>query len=151
MATIRQTLDKTARDLNRAKRDLGKTTRDLGKTTQDLSKATQDVGRIAQEAAYVAIGLGVIGFQRAQVRRREIAGAVERAARDGLGSPSWVSRNELARRVQDIDESLGQLIEAMDSRFEPVEHRLPPTAQTVVRQAKDARDQLRTRIVRLAA
>ena len=32
-----------------------------------------DVNKALQDAAYVAVGLGVIGFQKAQVRRRELA------------------------------------------------------------------------------
>ena len=33
--------------------------------------------RIATDAAYVAVGLSVLGFQRAQVRRRELQQQVE--------------------------------------------------------------------------
>jgi hypothetical protein len=36
-----------------------------------------DLRRIATDAAYVAVGLGVLGFQRAQVRRRELRQQVE--------------------------------------------------------------------------
>ena len=31
-----------------------------------------DLGRLARDAGYVALGLGIINLQRAQVRRREV-------------------------------------------------------------------------------
>lgn len=31
-----------------------------------------DLGKLAREAGYVALGLSIINFQRAQVRRREL-------------------------------------------------------------------------------
>lgn len=34
--------------------------------------AVDDVPKSLREAAYVAVGLGVLGFQRAQVARREL-------------------------------------------------------------------------------
>ncbi len=42
-----------------------------------------------RDAAYIAIGLGVIGFQRAQVRREELAKqfASQRAAVDAVLTP----------------------------------------------------------------
>ena len=36
-----------------------------------------DVRNAARDAAYIAVGLGVLGFQRAQVRRRELQQQVE--------------------------------------------------------------------------
>jgi hypothetical protein len=36
-----------------------------------------DLRRIATDAAYVAVGLGVLGFQRVQVRRRELQQQLE--------------------------------------------------------------------------
>jgi hypothetical protein len=36
------------------------------------------VGRVAEDAAYIAVGLGILGVQRLQVRRREIMRAVQR-------------------------------------------------------------------------
>lgn len=73
----------------------------------DLSRAVAELTKVAQDAAYVAIGLGVLGFQQAQVRRRELQSQLE-----GLQS------------------QLGQ---------------------AAIRQAKDARDQLRSYLASLAA
>ena len=43
----------------------------------DLEKAAADFQNAVKEAAYVAIGLGVLGFQRAQVQRVELMKLVE--------------------------------------------------------------------------
>jgi hypothetical protein len=41
------------------------------------------LGRLARDTAYVVVGFGVLGFQRAQVRRREVQKRVEEV-RSGL-------------------------------------------------------------------
>ena len=38
----------------------------------DVNKAAADFNQALKEGAYVAVGLGVLGFQRAQVRRVEV-------------------------------------------------------------------------------
>ena len=41
-----------------------------------------DLRKLATDAAYVAVGLSVLGLQRAQVRRRKLQQQVEAAARE---------------------------------------------------------------------
>ena len=43
----------------------------------DVEKAAQDFNDALKEAAYVAVGLGVLGFQRAQVQRVELMKQLE--------------------------------------------------------------------------
>lgn len=43
----------------------------------DLEKAATDFNNALKEAAYVAVGLGVLGFQRAQVQRVELMKQLE--------------------------------------------------------------------------
>ena len=43
----------------------------------DFEKAAADLNNAVKEAAYVAVGLGVLGFQKAQVRRVELMKQVE--------------------------------------------------------------------------
>lgn len=38
----------------------------------DVNKAAADLNQAVKEGAYVAVGLGVLGFQKAQVRRVEL-------------------------------------------------------------------------------
>lgn len=41
-------------------------------TDLDLTAIAGRAAELAKDATYVTVGLGVLGFQRAQVRRREI-------------------------------------------------------------------------------
>jgi predicted nucleic acid-binding Zn-ribbon protein len=43
----------------------------------DLEKAAADFNQALKDAAYVAVGLGVLGFQRAQVQRVELTKQIE--------------------------------------------------------------------------
>jgi methyl-accepting chemotaxis protein len=130
---------------------------DFLKVKTDLTKAAADIGKAAQDAAYVAIGLGVLSFQRAQVRRREVLSQLE-GLQEQIGNLSRLGetpvadrRKELARLVTDLDKTVGQLIERWDAAVDPVYERLPSSAQTALQQARDARDQLRGYLVSLAA
>ena len=51
----------------------------------DLTGLATEVANRARDAAYVAVGLGVLGLQRAQVQRQEWA---KRLFRDDWGFPS---------------------------------------------------------------
>jgi hypothetical protein len=50
-------------------------------TRLDLTRLDAErLGALARDAAYVAIGLGVLTFQEAQVRRRDLAKTIDRVA-----------------------------------------------------------------------
>ena len=130
---------------------------DLRTTKNDLSRTAGDLGKVAQDAAYVAIGLGVIGFQRAQVRRRELISQLEgvqiqlgRAGKPAVGSVSDL-RSELAKALKGLDKTVGGLLERWDATLEPVSERLPAGAQAALQQAKETREQLRGYLRSLAA
>ncbi|MHB8243868.1 MAG: hypothetical protein ACYDGN_00750 [Acidimicrobiales bacterium] len=110
---------------------------------KDLTRTAQDLSRIAQDAAYVAVGLGVVGLQKAQVTRRELVGQIERQRKAADGSMADL-RSQVAKAWMDLDGAIGQLIEAADATLEPVADRLPPPAQQVFKQAQEARDRVRT-------
>ncbi|MGD0874240.1 MAG: hypothetical protein ABSA14_04530 [Acidimicrobiales bacterium] len=99
-------------------------------TRQGLAGAARALADLAKEATYLAIGVGVLEYQKAQVRRREIASA----------------RKLMAKRAKDIDATVAQLIRVVDSTLDPVLERLPEPAQEFVRQAREARDGIRTRV-----
>jgi hypothetical protein len=118
---------------------------------QDLAKTAEEVAKVATEAAYVAIGIGVLGFHKAQVRRQELADTVDRANRGDLDASLGEARKQVAKRVKEFDATVSQIIEMLDSTLEPVWQRLPEPAQAMVQQAKVARDQFRGRISTFAA
>jgi septal ring factor EnvC (AmiA/AmiB activator) len=120
----------------------------------DIKDITDEISRTARDAAYVVVGLGVLGFQRAQVRRQELnkrlaepRAQVETALED--------VRHELSRRVKDADGRLEQAINRLESTWEPVEQRLPAQARSLLEQARsqarEARQQLRSLLVTPAA
>ena len=80
-----------------------------------------DVTKTAKDALYVTVGLGVLGFQKAQVRRRELARQVE---------TQW---GETAQQLQ-------KLARELQGRVEPVldqlKGRLPGSARELVHQAR---------------
>ncbi|MGH9297593.1 MAG: hypothetical protein ACRDZP_06395 [Acidimicrobiales bacterium] len=113
---------------------------------QDLNRAAQDLTRVGKDAAYIVVGLGVVGLQKAQVRRRELLEQLSQ-----VEGPVGDARTQLAKALSDLDKVFGELIERADATLEPVEQRLPAQAQAVVKQARDARDQLRGYLTSLAA
>ena len=84
-----------------------------------------------RDAAYIVIGMGVIGAQRAQVRREEL-------------------RKELNEAIKQADAALSPVVEAVEARLDTLIERLPAQAKQIVepaRQAgKDAREQVRSRV-----
>ena len=82
-----------------------------------------DVTKTAKDALYVTVGLGVIGLQKAQVRRREIARQVETQL-----SETSEQLQKLARQVQEqLDPIVKQAREAQEQlvariRREPVKN-----------------------------
>lgn len=130
---------------------------DLRKTKVDVSKTVSDLTKVAQDAAYVAIGLGVLGFQKAQVRRRELQSQLEslqeqfgHASKRGQ-APIADLRKEIAKAMKEFDKTMSQLIERFDATVEPVSERLPAGAQAAIHQAREARDHLRGYLTSLAA
>jgi hypothetical protein len=106
----------------------------------------EDFTKTARDAAYVAIGLGVMGFQRAQVRRREL---IELAKQQlpAMEAPITEARAELARRVTELDGRVTELAGKFETRIQPVEQKLPATAQALIGQAREAGTQLRHYLV----
>ena len=106
----------------------------------------EDITKSAKDAAYIAIGLGVMGFQRAQVRRREL---IELAKQQlpAMEAPLTEARAELARRVTELDGRVTELASLLESRIQPVEQRLPAPAQALLGQAREAGSQLRHYLV----
>jgi hypothetical protein len=115
----------------------------MGSIRQDITRTAQDLSRVAQDTAYVAVGLGVVGFQRAQVVRRELMQQADPQRVLAEGTVAEV-RSQLGKAWKDLDAALGQLIEAADAAVEPVAERLPAQAQLAVKQVQETRDQLRS-------
>ena len=87
-----------------------------------------DITRIVKDALYVTVGAGVIGVQKAQVRRRELTKALTaqlaeaRGRLDGVGTPEELL--EQARTsVQRLVDSAEEQLKAVEDRLTEVEDR----------------------------
>jgi HPt (histidine-containing phosphotransfer) domain-containing protein len=75
-----------------------------------------DLTKTAKDAAYVVIGLGVIGWQRAQVRRREIEQQL-RSPRAQLEAQVTEAREQLTKLAKDLEQRLEPVVENFRSRI----------------------------------
>ncbi|MGD1011017.1 MAG: hypothetical protein ABR925_00570 [Acidimicrobiales bacterium] len=96
-------------------------------TRQHLSKAAGSLAGLATQAAYVAIGVGVLEFQKAQVYRQK--------ASEALGA-----RTDGAR---ELDAKLSRVVKLVDDTFDPLVEKMPAATQALVHRARDTRDQIR--------
>lgn len=90
-----------------------------------------DLTETLRDATYIAIGLGVIGLQRAQVRRQEL-------------------RQQLAGLVKQADAVIEPVLGAVSAQIDSVTELLPAPTKTLVAQARtagrDAREQFLSRL-----
>lgn len=109
---------------------------------------SKGVAEMARDAAYVAVGLGVLGYQRAQVQRVELQ---KKLAKDAsLDQRLTTVRQELAKGIQHLDDLIESAAQALEQAFQPLEQQLPaPISQLTTRafdQARQVRGQIRQRV-----
>ena len=119
----------------------------------DITKAAKDIANVAKDATYVVIGAGVLGFQQAQVQRRELMAKLQDPS-SNISERVTAVRGDLNEAVKNADAKVEELmdraeelIERVEAVFAPFEDRLPTQARDIAKQAheqaKDARSQLR--------
>jgi chromosome segregation ATPase len=111
-----------------------------------------DPRTLLKDAGYVAVGLGVIAFQRAQVRRRELEKQLGDAGEqiDKLSAAVEEARTLVEARVATLGEQLDRTVDDLEGRvsaaLDEVRNLLPEQAldafDTAVGAAKDATGQL---------
>jgi predicted nucleic acid-binding Zn-ribbon protein len=74
----------------------------------DIEKAATDFNNAVKEAAYVAVGLGVLGFQRAQVQRVELMKQLE-SQLSGLSGLSGNLNTQAEAYVKAAKEQVAEL------------------------------------------
>ncbi|MCL4448867.1 MAG: hypothetical protein M1483_02310 [Actinobacteria bacterium] len=111
-----------------------------------MARTKGEITKTAKEAAYVAIGLGVLGYQQAQVRRQELLKRLN--SNTSLVEQLDEVRDELKERVRKLDTKVETVINGLEVRLGPLEERLPAKAAKVVQQAhaqvRETRNQLRS-------
>lgn len=98
----------------------------------------REVRQKAEDAAYTAVGVGVLGFQQAQVRRREVQERLAEAARDArgqatsLGGEAWSAVEALGTDVRArVEPVVSRLGERVDPLVADVRARVEPVVTTV--------------------
>jgi len=119
----------------------------------DITRAAQDLADVARDAAYVAIGVGVIGFQKAQVQRHELSKRLG-DPKVGIEERLQSVRSDLSSAVHAVDATVEDLVQKVEAVFVPLEDKLPAPARDLAKQAhiqaNEARAQVRTIILTAA-
>jgi len=122
-----------------------------------------DVTQTLKDAAYITVGLGVMGFQKAAVLRNDVAKQLtaERTKLEARFNTDDVKsavdaqmnevRTQVAKATKDAEARFEPVQAAIEAQLDKVEERLPEQVEAVVQQArtaaKDAQAQLRTVLV----
>jgi hypothetical protein len=97
----------------------------------DLSGIVDELASKARDAAYVVVGLGVLGVQRAQVQRQELA---RRAA--GMDQHLTGIRSGIEAGGTQLGEWLDSTVQFLETSLEPLEQQLPPQARELAGKAR---------------
>jgi hypothetical protein len=119
----------------------------------NINKAAQDITNVAKDAAYVVIGAGVLGYQKAQVQRQDLL--------KRIGDPKTVvgdrlkgARTDLSGAIHTVDAQIEGVLSKVEARLVPLEDRLPTPARDLAKQvrtqAKETGSQIRGRILTAA-
>jgi ABC-type transporter Mla subunit MlaD len=111
------------------------------------TKIYDDATKAIKDAGYVAVGLGVMAFQKAQVRRREVLDSLKSNSK-GFSAQVDEARSQVAKVVKTVETKLDPVVGQIESRLDEVEDKLPETAKNLVRQARQqsrqTNDQIRS-------
>jgi hypothetical protein len=98
----------------------------------NITNISKGVTDLARDAAYVAVGLGVLGYQRAQVQR--------------IGEV----RQGVAKGINQIDDFAETAVQFVETTLQPLEDKLPSSVSQVTtkarEQAREVRIQIRQRV-----
>jgi nitrate/nitrite-specific signal transduction histidine kinase len=116
--------------------------------TNNISTLSKGVTDLARDAAYVAVGLGVLAYQRAQVQRVELQ---KRLQNDGqIEQRIGDVRQGVAKGYRQVDELAESALQFVESTMQPIEERLPASVTQVTtkarEQAREVRIQIRQRV-----
>jgi hypothetical protein len=115
--------------------------------TNNLTALSKGVTEFARDAAYVAVGLGVLAYQRAQVQRVELQNRLSHDFDIDLDKRIEDVRGGVAKGILQLDDLTETAVQFVESTFEPIEEKLPPTVSQLTSkarvQAREVRSQIR--------
>jgi hypothetical protein len=108
----------------------------------DLNKAATDFNHAVKEGAYVAVGLGVLGFQRAQAQRvqwtRQLESQWEELSQQFAGAGQTLDdqleavRDRLLDIAKVVDQQVQPARQRFDEQVDRIEERLPAGPRSVL-------------------
>jgi len=101
---------------------------------KDLNDLANEMANRAKDVAYVAVGLGILGLQRAQSRRRGLGALASRAGRDDERLAQL--RGGVVEGVRQMAEWADATAHALSASFEPLEAQLPEPARELASKAR---------------
>ena len=114
----------------------------------NLSTLSRGVTDFARDAAYVAVGLGVLGYQRVQVQRVELKNKLSQDLE--LDQRLGDVREGVAKGIHQIDDLAESATHFVESTLQPLEERLPASVTQLTtkarEQAREVRSQIRQRV-----
>ena len=110
----------------------------------NISTLSKGVTDLARDAAYIAVGLGVLGYQRVQVQRVELKNKLSKdlALEQRLGEV----RQGVAKGFTQIDELTESATNLVESTLQPIEERLPISVTQFTTRAREQAREVRTQI-----
>ncbi|HEY1444731.1 MAG TPA: hypothetical protein VGF51_07515 [Acidimicrobiales bacterium] len=116
--------------------------------TTNISALSKGVTDLARDAAYIAVGLGVLAYQRAQVQRVELQKRLQKDL--PIDQRIGDVRQGVAKGFRQIDDLAESAVQFVESTLQPIEDRLPTTVTQVTtkarEQAREVRIQIRQRV-----
>lgn len=99
----------------------------------DRNELANEVASFARDAAYVVVGLGVLGYQRAQVHRV----ALEKRLGGDVPLDAWLgeARTAVQQGARRLDEVVEHAVDLVESTIQPLEDQLPPQARDLAGKA----------------
>jgi hypothetical protein len=116
--------------------------------TNNLNTLSKGVTDLARDAAYVAVGLGVLAYQRAQVQRVELQKRIPKEL--PLDQRFGDVRQGVVKGFQQIDDLAESATQFVETTLQPLEDRLPASVSQLTtkarEQAREVRIQIRQRV-----
>src|SRR5271154_6374120 len=101
----------------------------------NITNISKGVTDLARDAAYVAVGLGVLGYQRAQVQRIELQ---NRLSQDlSLDQRIDGVRHGVAKGFDQIDGLAESATQFVETTLQPLEDKLPPSVTQLTSKARE--------------
>ena len=117
--------------------------------TNNLTALSKGVSDLARDTAYVAVGLGVLAYQRAQVQRVELQNRLSHDFDIDLDKRIGDVRGGVAKGIHQLDDLAETAVQFVETTFEPIEEKLPPTVSQLTIKAREQAREVRSQIRQL--